>query len=67
MHIDPSNKVLATTIFKVEHASWIDGNVMPVVWKKNMVKAMFFYSSLGHSVSDFNIPEALAIMKNGIL
>ena len=34
MHVDPANEVLATTTFTGEHAAWIDGVVMPVVWKK---------------------------------
>jgi hypothetical protein len=34
MHVDPSNEVLATTTFTGEHASWIDGVTMPVVWKR---------------------------------
>ncbi|MCK4500114.1 ThuA domain-containing protein, partial [Candidatus Babeliales bacterium] len=34
MHVDPINKVLATTTFSGEHAPWIKAVVMPVVWKK---------------------------------
>src|SRR3954454_23353166 len=34
MHVDPSNEVLATTTFSGEHAFWIEGVVMPVVWKR---------------------------------
>ena len=34
MHVDPTNEVLATTRFSGEHASWIEGAVMPVVWKR---------------------------------
>jgi type 1 glutamine amidotransferase len=67
MHIDPGIEVLATTTFSGEHASWIDGTVMPVVWKKRYGKGKVFYSSLGHVASDFNVPEALTIMKRGIL
>jgi len=67
MHVDPSNEVLATTKFNDEHASWIHGTVMPVVWKKKYGKGRVFYSSLGHVASDFEVPEALEIMKRGIL
>ncbi len=35
MHVDPSNEVLATTTFTGEHARWIEGVVMPVVWKRH--------------------------------
>ena len=67
MHIDPINEVLATTTFSGEHASWIDGVVMPVVWKKMYGKGRVFYSSLGHKAKDFDVPEALEIMKRGML
>ncbi|MBN2090172.1 ThuA domain-containing protein [candidate division KSB1 bacterium] len=67
MHVDPIVEVLATTTFSGEHASWIKGTVMPVVWKKMYGKGRVFYSSLGHVAKDFEVPEALEIMKRGIL
>lgn len=66
MHVDPNVKVLATTTFTGEHNDWIEGAVMPVVWKKSFGKGRVFYSSLGHVVTDFEVPEALEIMKRGI-
>jgi type 1 glutamine amidotransferase len=66
MHVDPNVKVLATTTFSAEHADWIDGATMPVVWKKAYGKGRVFYTSLGHVVADFEVPEALEIMKRGI-
>jgi hypothetical protein len=66
MHVDPNVKVIAMTTFSGEHAPWIDGAVMPVVWKKTYGKGRVFYSSLGHVVADFEVPEALEIMKRGI-
>jgi type 1 glutamine amidotransferase len=66
MHVDPNVKVLATTTFNAEHAEWIDGATMPVVWKKVYGKGRVFYSSLGHVAADFEVPEALEIMKRGI-
>lgn len=66
MHVDPNVKVLATTQFSGEHASWIDDCVMPVVWKKYYGKGRVFYSSLGHVMSDFEGYEVLEIMKRGI-
>ena len=66
MHVDPGVKVLATTTFDDEHASWIEGVVMPVVWKKYYGKGRVFYSSLCHDVNDFKVPEAFEIMKRGI-
>ena len=67
MHVDPINEVLATTTFNGEHAYWINGAVMPVVWKKMYGKGRVFYSSLGHVSKDFEVYEALEIMKRGIL
>ncbi len=66
MHVDPYVKVLATTTFSGEHASWIKGAVMPVAWKKYYGKGRVFYSSLGHVAADFNVPEAYTIMQRGI-
>ena len=66
MHVDPNVKVLATTTFSDEHASWIKGCVVPVAWKKMYGKGRIFYSSLGHVSKDFSVPEALEIMKRGI-
>jgi type 1 glutamine amidotransferase len=67
MHVDPINEVLATTTFSDEHAPWIKGVEMPVVWKKMFGKGKIFYSSLAHVASDFEVPEALEIMKRGML
>ena len=67
MHVDPLVEVLATTTFSGEHAPWIAGCVMPVVWKKRWGEGRVFYSSLGHVRSDFDVPEALEIMKRGML
>jgi len=67
MHVDPINEVLATTTFSGEHAPWIEGVVMPVAWKKMYGAGRVFYSSLGHVAKDFEVPEALEIMKRGML
>ncbi len=67
MHVDPSNKVLATTTFNGQVAPWIDGTVMPVVWKRMYGQGRVFYSSLGHVVSDFDVPEAREITRRGLL
>jgi type 1 glutamine amidotransferase len=66
MHVDPNVKVLATTTFTGDHAEWIDGTIVPVVWKKVYGKGRVFYSSLGHVAADFDVPEALEIQKRGI-
>lgn len=66
MHVDPNVKVLVTTKFNGDHASWIDGTVIPVVWKKMYGNGRIFYSSLGHVAEDFEVFEVLEIMKRGI-
>jgi uncharacterized protein len=67
MHVDPSNEVLATTTFSGEHAAWIAGCVMPVVWKRRYGEGRVFYSSLGHDMRDFNVAEAVEITRRGLL
>jgi hypothetical protein len=67
MHVDPINEVLATTTFSGKHAYWIDGVVMPVVWKKVYGKGRVFYTSLGHVAKDFDVPQAREIVKRGML
>ncbi|MBA7578846.1 hypothetical protein ES708_20712 [subsurface metagenome] len=67
MHIDPNVKVLATTTFNADHADWINGCVIPVVWKKMYGKGRVFFSSVGHHAEDFNVPEAFEITKRGIV
>jgi uncharacterized protein len=66
MHVDPSNEVLATTTFNGEHAPWIDGTVMPIVWKRMWGKGRVFYCSLGHVRKDFDVPEAREIVLRGM-
>lgn len=67
MHVDPSNQVLAQTIFNGDHAYWIDGTVMPVVWTRSYGKGKVFYSSLGHVIGDFDVPQAREIVRRGLL
>src|SRR5690606_41906011 len=67
MHVAPNNRVLATTTFDGEHDYWVKDAVMPVVWKRQYGKGRVFYTSLGHQANVFEIPEALTILKRGIL
>ena len=67
MHVDPSNEVLATTTFGGEHDPWIEGTVMPVVWKRRYGSGRVFYTSLGHVAKDFDVPEAKTIVQRGLL
>jgi type 1 glutamine amidotransferase len=66
MHVDPSNQVLATTTFSGEHAAWIDGVVMPVVWKRRHGAGRVFYSALGHVAAEFEIPQMRTIFRRGM-
>ena len=67
MHVDPSNQVLAVTTFGGEYCPWIEGTIMPVVWKRMWGAGKVFYSSLGHVAKDFDVPEARIIMERGML
>ena len=67
MHVDPSNEVLATTTFSGAHASWIQGVVMPVVWKRRHGGGRVFYSSLGHVAAEFDVPQMRTILRRGML
>lgn len=60
MHVDPSNDVLATTTFE-------SGCVMPQAWTRTWGKGRVFYTALGHTHKDFGIPEALEIVRRGML
>lgn len=66
MHTDPTNEVLATTTFTGEHAFWIDGAVMPVVWKRRYGKGRVFYSSLGHKAHEFDVPPMPTMLRRGM-
>jgi uncharacterized protein len=65
MHVDPANEVLATTTFTDEHFPGIGGVVMPVVWKRRYGAARVFYSALGHTADEFDVPEMAAIFERG--
>lgn len=66
MHVDPRCEVLATTTFTGEHADWIDGTVMPVVWKTRYGRGRVFFSSLGHVAREFDVPEMATILRRGL-
>jgi uncharacterized protein len=67
MHVNPNNKVLATTRFSGAIDPWTSGYTMPVAWKKVYGKGRVFYTSLGHTADVFDIPQALAIAQRGML
>lgn len=69
MHVDPSNKVLATTTFSGREGDvpWVAGTIMPVVWTRRWGQGKVFYSSFGHVAKDFDVPEAREIIQRGML
>ena len=67
MHVDPTNEVLATTTFTGEHLDFIEGVVMPVVWKRRYGLGRVFYSALGHTADEFAVPEMHTIFERGAL
>ena len=68
MLVDPGIEVLATTRFGPSASSpWVEGVVMPVVWKKRYGQGKVFYSALGHRVKEFqDVPAQLEITLRGI-
>lgn len=67
MHVDPNNKVLATTTFSGDNDYWVKDAVIPVAWKRQFGKGRVFYTSLGHNPNVYEIPQALTILQRGIL
>ncbi|MDG2397208.1 MAG: ThuA domain-containing protein [Flavobacteriaceae bacterium] len=75
MLIDPNVKVLATTEFtkikvhKFDNPDFIEGiegSIIPAIWKKYHGKGRIFYSSIGHHLKEFEIPELFEIQKRGM-
>ena len=66
MLVDRSNEVLATTTFSGDHLWWIEGTVIPVVWKRRWDKGRVFYCSIGHELDDFKHPEVTTILRRGV-
>ena len=67
MHVDPTNQVLATTTFSGEHAYWIEGAVIPVVWKRRYGSGRVFYSALGHVAAEFEVAQMRTILRRGMV
>jgi uncharacterized protein len=67
MHVDPSNHVLATTVFEPETAPWVTGTVMPVAWTRRWGSGRVFYSSLGHAPQELDVPEARELLRRGMV
>ena len=67
MHVDPSNHVLATTVFHPETAPWAEGVEMPVAWTRRYGAGSVFFCSIGHDVAELDVPEVGAMQRRGML
>ena len=67
MLTDSSNEVLATTTFSGDHLWWIEGTVVPVVWKRRWDQGKIFYCSIGHRLEDLKIPQVTEIIRRGVV
>ena len=67
MHVDPSNHVLATTVFEPASAPWVAGVEMPVAWTRLHGEGRVFYSSLGHQPADLGVHEAGELLRRGMV
>ncbi|CTQ53195.1 Trehalose utilisation [Roseibium album] len=67
MHVDPSNEVLATTVFENTDFDEINGTEIPVVWKRSYGQGRVFYSSLGHVAAEFEVSQMRTIFERGAL
>jgi uncharacterized protein len=67
MHVDPSNRVLATTRFTGDYLADVAGVIMPVVWTRQYGKGRVFYSALGHTSDEFAVPQMATIFERGAL
>ncbi len=66
LHVDPNNKVLATTTFAGQRYPWLQGQSCPAAWTRNWGKGRVFYQSVGHTRNELLIPEVLEMTRRGI-
>lgn len=65
--VDPRNEVLATSVARSVSAPWIDGVIVPCIWKKVHGEGRVFYSALGHQCAEFKaVPEQLELTLRGM-
>jgi uncharacterized protein len=67
LNYDPAVEVLATTTFSGEFHPWRKDVVMPVVFTTMHDKGRVFYSSLGHTADELEIPQVREILRRGLL
>lgn len=64
---DPAVDVLATTTFSGAHHPWRRDVVMPVTFTSRHGAGRVFYSSLGHTPDELEIPHVRTILRRGLL
>jgi type 1 glutamine amidotransferase len=67
LHMDPRSEVLAETTFSGAGQPWIKGVVMPVVFTKLWGQGRVAAVTLGHSASEFAVPEFLELVRRNVL
>lgn len=69
MHVDPSNRVLATTRFPVADGPHVGNGPfdMPVVWTRLYGSGKVFYNSLGHHADIMESEPCLTIQRRGFV
>lgn len=67
LNYDPAVEVLATTTFSGEFHPWRKDVVMPVVFTTQHDQGRVFYSSLGHTADELEIPQVRTILQRGLL
>jgi hypothetical protein len=67
MHVDPANRVLATTRFPTAAGPHVpNGQVdMPVVWTRLWGRGRVFYNSLGHDAALVASEPCLTLLRRG--
>jgi type 1 glutamine amidotransferase len=67
MLVDPGVEVLAVTCFDDNPYPWINGVVMPTVWRKKFGQGNVFFSALGHVPDEFEHEAMRQILRRGLL
>lgn len=67
LHVDPTNRVLATTVFEGVEMPWVEGAIIPVSWVRRWGNGRVFYCSLGHQMEDFEVSGCREMIRRGLL
>ena len=67
VHVDPGIDVLAVSDFVADPAyPDLAGVVMPVTWTRRWGRGRVFVTTIGHSVSDLEVPQVDAMIRAGM-